>query len=174
MRLRAGRGLSAARTIVISGAGIGGLTAALALAAKGFRVALLDKAAKLEETGAGIQLSPNATRVLDGLGLRERLMPSVVAPAAVVIRTARNKELARLPLGPGAATRYGAPYWMIHRGDLQAALLDAVRANPEIKLTLGASVEHFAMRTDRVAVRVVRVEAGEEIEAAALVNADKL
>src|SRR5215470_2228526 len=132
VRLRAGRGLSAARTIVIAGAGIGGLTAALALAARGFRVALFDKAAKLEETGAGIQLSPNATRILDGLGLRARLLPSVVAPDAVVIRTAQNAALARLPLGPAAETRYGAPYWMIHRGDLQAALLDAALAHPGI------------------------------------------
>src|SRR5258705_1477270 len=68
------------RTIVVAGAGIGGLTAALALAHKGFVVALADKAGKLEETGAGIQLSPNATRVLCGLGLRERLPRAGVAP----------------------------------------------------------------------------------------------
>src|SRR4030081_2793680 len=67
--------VGAVRNIVVAGAGIGGLTAALALAHKGFAVALADKAEKLEETGAGIQLSPNATRVLCGLGLRERLPP---------------------------------------------------------------------------------------------------
>ncbi|HEY4922272.1 MAG TPA: FAD-dependent oxidoreductase, partial [Xanthobacteraceae bacterium] len=77
-----------ARTIVIAGAGIGGLTTALALAQKGFRVALLDKAEKLEATGAGIQLSPNATRVLIGLGLLDALEPAVVVPQAVTVRAA--------------------------------------------------------------------------------------
>src|ERR1700743_893752 len=61
----------ASRTIFIAGAGIGGLTASLALTARGFRVVLLEKAEKLEETGAGLQLSPHATRVLMGLGLKE-------------------------------------------------------------------------------------------------------
>jgi salicylate hydroxylase len=163
-----------APTIAIAGAGIGGLTAALALAARGFRVALFDKAARLEETGAGIQLSPNATRVLDGLGLRERLLASVVAPDAVVIRTAHGAEVARLPLGPAAEQRYGAPYWMIHRGDLQAALLGAALAHPGITLTLDAAVDDCAVSADGVTVQVLRREALEEIAAAALIGADGL
>jgi salicylate hydroxylase len=163
-----------ARTIVIAGAGIGGLTAALALAAAGFRVALHDKAAQLEETGAGIQLSPNATRVLIGLGLREPLMRSVVAPEAVIIRTARGAALARLPLGPPAEARYGAPYWMIHRGDLQAALLAAALAHPSITLTLGAAVDDCAESADGVTVQLLRGERVEEVHGAALVGADGL
>jgi salicylate hydroxylase len=174
VRLRAGRGLSGARTIAIAGAGIGGLTAALALAARGFRVALFDKAARLEETGAGIQLSPNATRVLNGLGLRERLLPSVVAPDAVVIRTAHDGMLARLPLGPAAEARYGSPYWMIHRGDLQAALLGAALAHPDITLTLGAAVDDCAANPDGVTVQVLHGETLEESRAAALIGADGL
>jgi salicylate hydroxylase len=165
---------SNARTIAIAGAGIGGLTAALALAARGFHVALFDKAARLEETGAGIQLSPNATRVLNGLGLRERLLPSVVAPDAVIIKTAQNAELARLPLGPAAATRYGSPYWMIHRGDLQAALLGAALAHPGITLTLGAAVDDCAASPDGVTVQVLRGDTLEESTAAALIGADGL
>ena len=163
-----------ARTIVIAGAGIGGLTAALALAARGFRVALLDKAGKLEETGAGIQLSPNATRVLLGLGLRERLVPAVVAPDAVIIKTAQGAALARLPLGPGAETRYGAPYWMIHRGDLQAALLGAALAHHDITLTLGAAVDDCAAHANGVTVQVLRGQSVEEIHAGALIGADGL
>jgi salicylate hydroxylase len=65
--------VAAARTIVVAGAGIGGLTAALALAAYGYRVVILEKVERLEEAGAGLQLSPNATRILIDLGLRERL-----------------------------------------------------------------------------------------------------
>jgi salicylate hydroxylase len=160
------------RKIVVAGAGIGGLTAALALAQKGFAVALLDKADKLEETGAGIQLSPNATRVLCGLGLRERLMPAVVTPEAVIIKTRRNREIARLRLGAEAERRYGAPYWMIHRGDLQAALLDEVRAHPAITLALGTPVGAVAIDGERVTLPALRDLSGED--AIGLVGADGL
>jgi salicylate hydroxylase len=163
-----------ARTIVVAGAGIGGLTASLALAAKGFRVTLLDKAERLEETGAGIQLSPNATRVLLGLGLRERLSPTVVAPEVLIIRPAGGREIARLRLGAEAAARYGAPYWMIHRGDLQAALLDAVRAHQAIALTLDAAVDACTVRPDGVTVRALRKQLVADINADALVGADGL
>jgi len=163
-----------ARTIIVAGAGIGGLTAALALAQKGFHVALNDKAETLEETGAGIQLSPNATRVLIGLGLRDALLPSIVVPEAVVIRTARGRAVSRLPLGEGAAMRYGAPYWIIHRADLQAALLAAVRARPEIELTLGAAVEGCSTQPERVTVQVRRGDRVNETRGDALVGADGL
>ena len=62
--------MAVTRTIVVAGAGIGGLTAALALAAKGFRVVVMEKAERLEEAGAGIQVSPNASRILVDLGLQ--------------------------------------------------------------------------------------------------------
>ena len=83
----------------------------------------MKQAERLEETGAGIQLSPNATRTLIDLGLGDRLRPHVVAPQAVRVLSAKNgREIVRIPLGEAAAQRYGAPYWIIHRGDLQAAL----------------------------------------------------
>src|SRR5712671_540145 len=164
--------VGAVRTIVVAGAGIGGLTAALALAHKGFAVALADKAAKLEETGAGIQLSPNATRVLCGLGLRERLASAVVAPEAVIIKTRRNREVARLRLGAEAERRYGAPYWMIHRGDLQAALLDEVRAHPAITLALGTPLGAVAIDGERVTLPGLGELSGED--AIGLIGADGL
>ena len=115
--------VAAARTIIVAGAGIGGLTAALALAAKGFRVIMLEKAERLEEAGAGLQLSPNASRILVDLGLRPRLAPRAVTPEAINIMSARaGGEIARLPLGEAASLRAGAPYWVMHRADLQAAL----------------------------------------------------
>ena len=119
--------MASSRNVLIAGAGIGGLSAALMLAQSGFRVTLLEQAERLEETGAGIQLSPNATRILIALGLGPRLRSDVFVPDSVAIKTATGSTLARIPLGGDAERRYGAPYWSIHRADLQAALLEAVR-----------------------------------------------
>jgi len=144
--------LAPSRNVIIAGAGIGGLTAALALAQRGFRAVVLEQASTLDETGAGIQLSPNASRILIGLGLEQRLIANAVAPAAVEIRAARGQILARIPLGDYAEARYGAPYWVTHRGDLQAALFEAVRANPDIALKLGTRVEDFVVHGNGVTV----------------------
>src|SRR5689334_5240931 len=131
--------------IVIAGAGIGGLTAALALAARGFRIIVLEKAERLEEVGAGLQLSPNASRVLVELGLTERLKLRAVVPDAVSIMSARaGGELLRMPLGEAASARAGAPYWVVHRADLQSALAGAVADHPDIDLKLGATFEDVA------------------------------
>jgi salicylate hydroxylase len=84
--------------VIVAGAGIGGLTAALALAARGFSVRILEKAERLQEVGAGLQLSPNASRLLIGLGLGPRLSAVATTPDAVSIMTARSGgEVARLP-----------------------------------------------------------------------------
>jgi salicylate hydroxylase len=134
--------VAASRTIVVAGAGIGGLTAALALAARGFRVVILEKAGRLEEAGAGLQLSPNASRILVDLGLQDRLGARAVTPDAISIMSARRGgEIARLPLGEAASFRAGAPYWVIHRADLQSALQAHVDDNPDIELRLGCQFE---------------------------------
>jgi len=160
---------------MIAGAGIGGLTAALAIAQVGFRVAIYEQAERLEEAGAGIQLSPNASRVLLSLGLYDRLEPNLVVPKNLrVITVPSGRELLLAPLGAAIAQRYGAPYWVIHRGDLQAALLDAVLAHPDIRLHLGTQVEEFAHYPE--GVTIVGTVAGRSIEARglALVIADGL
>jgi salicylate hydroxylase len=139
--------------VIVAGAGIGGLTAALALARHGFGVIILEQAEQLEETGAGIQLSPNAARVLIDLGLREQLEPHVVLPTALrILRGKSGREIARLPLGEAAAARYGTPYWAIHRGDLQAVLAAAVAQRPEITVKLGMRVEDHAVHARGVTV----------------------
>jgi salicylate hydroxylase len=118
----------------------------------GFRVVVLEQAEQLEETGAGIQLSPNAARALIGLGLGDRLRSHVVAPAALQVLAAHSgRELVRMPLD-GAEQRYGAPYWMIHRGDLQSVLLAAAGQALDISVKLGMRLEDFVSHPNGVTV----------------------
>ena len=140
------------RTVIVAGAGIGGLTVSLALARSGFRVLVLEQAERLEETGAGIQLSPNATRTLIDLGLGDRLRPHVVSPSALRVLDARSgSEIVRIPLGE-VAQRYGAPYWVIHRGDLQAVLAAVVAQELNVSVKLGTRMEDFATHPHGVTV----------------------
>jgi salicylate hydroxylase len=167
--------VASSRTVIVAGAGIGGLTAALAIAQQGFRVAVFDQAQRLEEVGAGIQLSPNASRILIALGLREQLQPHVVAPEELRVMNAQTaRVLARAPLGAEAEQRYGAPYWVIHRGDLQAVLIEAVRANPDIALHLGMRVEDFAIHSNGVTISALSSHHPVEERGVALVGADGL
>ena len=166
--------MAASRNVIIAGAGIGGLSAALMLAQSGFRVTLLEQAARLSETGAGIQLSPNATRILIALGLGERLRAAVSVPEALAIKTASGSRLARVPLGDEAEHRYSAPYWSIHRADLQAALLDAVRSNPDIVLRLGTRFEDFVEHANGLSVACRRGATTADEHGIALIGADGL
>ena len=151
------------------------MTAALALARNGFRVTVLEQSERLEETGAGIQLSPNAARTLIDLGLEDHLRPFAVAPTALrVMSAASGREIVRMPLGKGAEQRYGAPYWMIHRGDLQAALLAAVSRTLEITLKLGARVEDFVAHPDGITVSVSNGARATDERGLALIGADGL
>lgn len=132
--------------IAVSGAGIGGLTAALCFAAKGFRVTLFEREARLEEAGAGIQLSPNATRILARLGVIAQLGDGAVRPQAIALKSARDlRDLSRLPLGEAAQARWGAPYIVAHRADLQRALLARVAAEPGIEYVPGRAIDGFRL-----------------------------
>lgn len=165
--------MAASRTIIIAGAGIGGLTASLALAAAGYRVVIIEREPKLGETGAGLQLSPNATRVLIGLGLESQLLPHIIVPQAVSVMTVRTgKEVCRIPLGDAATARYGAPYWLIRRADLQSALLAKVNDHPDIELRLGSQFEDVATYPKGVTVVERRGIARHQETALALIGAD--
>jgi salicylate hydroxylase len=165
--------VAASRTIIVAGAGIGGLTAALALAGQGFRVVVLEKAERLEETGAGLQLSPNASRVLIDLGLRPRLAARVVTPDAISLMSARKGcEIARLPLGDAATLRVGAPYWVVHRADLQAALQAHVNDHPDIELRLGCQFEDAVTHAKGLTVVQRRGTTRQQELALALIGAD--
>jgi salicylate hydroxylase len=165
--------VAASRTIFIAGAGIGGLTASLSLAARGFRVVVLEKAERLEEAGAGLQLSPNASRILVDLGLRERLESRAVTPEAICIMSARaGGEIARLPLGDAATFKSGAPYWLVHRADLQKALAAEVSDHPDIDLRLGCQFEDVAPHAKGLTVVHRRGTARQQELAVALIGAD--
>jgi salicylate hydroxylase len=167
--------VTSSRTVIVAGAGIGGLTVSLALARNGFRVIVLEQAERLQETGAGIQLSPNASRLLIDLGLGDRLRPHVVAPAAVRVLDAKNgREIVRIPLGETAAHRYGAPYWIIHRGDLQAALGAEVAQELDISLKLGMRMEDFVTHPNGVTVSARGGAAAWNEHGQALIAADGL
>ena len=128
------------------------MTAALALAGNGFRVVVLEQAERLEETGAGIQLTPNASRILIDLGLADRLRPMATAPTAVrVLSAASGREIVRMPLAD-ADERYGAPYWAIHRGDLQEALAAAASQQQGVTIKLGVRAEDFIAHHNGITV----------------------
>lgn len=153
---------SPARTIVVAGAGIAGLTAALAFAARGFRVEIFERSTRFEEIGAGIQLSPNATRILGALGVLGKLGAAAVAPEAVGLKDGKTlRELARVPLGKAAERRWGASYLVAHRADLHAALLARASEHPEIRLHPGSTVAGAAFESGGVTVTVER-DGGQE------------
>ncbi len=161
------------RPIVVAGAGIGGLVAALSLARRGRKVVVLERAPRLGEVGAGIQLSPNASRILEGLGLGAALAgPAVEPEAIVVLSAAHGGEIVRLPLRPGIRARHGAPFLVVHRADLQAVLEEAALAEPRVSLLCGAALTGAREEGGRIVVEAGEGAAAVRLEAEALVGAD--
>jgi salicylate hydroxylase len=117
-------------TVAVVGGGIGGLAAALALLRAGFDVRVYEQSHAVSQVGAGIQLAPNCTRVLDRLGVLPAVERVAFEPAAFEFRRWDDgRLLSQTPLGAGIAATYGAPYLHAHRGDLVAVLADAVGAD---------------------------------------------
>jgi salicylate hydroxylase len=161
------------RPILVVGAGIAGLATALALSARGFSVRLFEKAPVLEEVGAGLQLPPNATRILDRLGVLSQVRAAAVQPQAIVLRRAGSlRELARVPLGDFAVKRWGAPYLTVHRADLQSALATRVRREPSITLVTGATLRDAAFHARGVTLSIDQGGAIVEASGDLVVGAD--
>ncbi len=133
------------KKVLIVGAGIGGLTAALCFIQFGWTVELYEERRAIEDLGAGIQISPNAMRVYQTLGVDQALIKAGFLPEAVEMRLLESgRSLARLALGDSAVQRWGAPYLHIHRADLCAILADFVEARQSGALRLGHKTVGYA------------------------------
>lgn len=156
--------------ILVAGAGIGGLTAALCLAAKGFRVCVVEQSDRIAEIGAGIQISPNGNRVLHELGLKQALEAVAFLPRLSERRDWQTGEvLAGGPLGETLVERYGYPYYHIHRADLIGVLGLAAARHPLIDLQTGVRVQGFTQTIDSVRLALAD---NQMLEARALIGAD--
>ena len=138
-------------SVAVCGAGLGGLTAALALAQRGFDVTVFEQAEQLSEVGAGLQLSANAVRVLSSLGLEEQLEALASEPEGKQIRVWNTGKTYKLfDLGPVSRERYGFPYLMMHRADLHTVLHDALVEHGSSRLQLGKRLMSFTETRDHV------------------------
>jgi salicylate hydroxylase len=156
----------AATAIAIAGAGIAGLSAAIALKSAGFHVAVYEREPTLEAIGAGIQVGSNATRIMEGWGLD--FEGEACEPASIELRNARSGALLNsVPLGATVRWRYGAPYLTLSRANLQQALLKRVQ-ELGIPVSFGSEVTKAAGAGGGVVLEA----GGKSIYAAALVGAD--
>lgn len=158
--------------VVIVGGGIGGLAAALALAREGVAVEVIEQASEFGEIGAGIQLAPNAQRVLDILGVADVIARDAVRPANGLIMSAQNGEvLTRIDFGQPFRERFRYPYMVMHRSDLLQALLDGCRDSGRVVLTNDFRVDDVREEGDRV---IVSTANGQERTAGLVIGADGL
>lgn len=161
-----------AEPLLIVGGGIGGLAAALASSRAGYAVQLFEQAPEFSEVGAGIQLGPNVTRILRAWGLLQAMADTAAFPSCLQARSALSAEvLASLPLDRHMQERYGAPYATMHRADLHALLLQALRASGLTDLRLNHALQHVEQTTDEVHLRFANQPAGSGV---GLIGADGL
>jgi salicylate hydroxylase len=162
--------MAQAEPVLIAGGGIAGLATALALSKRSIPSRILEQRAQPSEAGAGIQIGPNGVRVLAALGVAPRLAAHASQPAEIVVRQGENaRVLARMPLGTWIEARHGAPYWVVHRRDLQAALLSCVETERSIEMVAGFTVVEATARGDYAEVRSAT---GETLRGPLLVGAD--
>ena len=153
--------------VAVVGGGIGGLGAALSLFRAGFDVHVYEQAHDLREVGAGIQVSPNASRALHGLGLADELAKLGVRPGAHHQRRwSDGRTLLKTPLGDTVVKAFGFPHYQSHRADVLSMLIAAL---PAERLHIGHRLVAFTDCSDRVSVEF---ENGKRITTDALIGAD--
>lgn len=139
--------------IILIGAGIGGLTTALALQRRGFKVSVYEQAPKLGEVGAGLTLSPNATHALESIGLGGELARLAARPARQAVLHYRTGEiLVDQERGDLPKKQYGADYYQIHRADLHNMLVDAVQTNDPTAIKLNHAFAGYTQDAKTVEV----------------------
>ncbi|HUQ73461.1 MAG TPA: FAD-dependent monooxygenase [Burkholderiales bacterium] len=158
------------KAIAIAGGGIGGLACALALARRGLHSVVLEQARELGEAGVGLQVAPNALRVLDALGVGAAATRHALLIERIRMMDAVTGEpIVDIPCGEAFIRRFGNPYAVAHRADIHGALLDACRASGLVELRTSARVCAFDDSGSHVQVEL---EAGGAVHASALVGAD--
>jgi salicylate hydroxylase len=156
--------------VLIAGAGIGGLTVALALLQRGFEVEIFEQAGALHEVGAGIQLGPNGSRLLIALGLGSAMQDVVAEPSGKEVRLWNTGDAWKLfDLGQDCRERFGAPYWMVHRGDFHRVLHEAVDRSSPGAIHLSSRVVSCAESGATIAVQL---EDGRQFEGDVVIGAD--
>ncbi len=159
--------------ILIAGAGVAGLSAALELAASGWQISVYEKAEKLSEVGAGLQLAPNAMRHLSRLGVADRLEPKTVNPQKLyLVDGHKARVLLDMEMGDKALQRWHYPYLVCHRADLQTALFDACRDNPAIEINLGAEILRHQVEGDGIKAEISHSGKTENVSAHYLIGCD--
>jgi salicylate hydroxylase len=162
--------VAAENSILIVGGGLGGLTAALALARHGLKVRVLEGEPSFGAIGYGIQFGPNVFHVLDRIGVRDAVLEQADSPPALVMLDALNgREVTRISAGPSLRARFRHPYIIIHRVDMHNVLLDACRREPAITLVPDAMVTRFDDCNDNV---TVTTEDGRTFSGPVLIGAD--
>lgn len=157
---------------LIVGGGIGGLAAAIALGRDGQNVTVLERSNFTEESGAGIQLGPNATRVLRSLGVLPAIEAFAFKPESLLIFDALSgRKLATLPFGVTVEARYGAPYLTLHRADLHSVLLQTCKTLGAVTLRPGFALAQAEDVGDKV---IAREANGDELGGDLLIGADGL
>ncbi len=163
--------MAASQKILIVGAGIGGLTAALACLKRGFDVEVVEQASELKEVGAGLQLSANGNRALYELGLGDALQRLSCEATGKEIRLWNSGETWKLfDLGAESVERYGYPYFTVYRPDLLGVLIDAVRAIKPDAIHLNARCTGFEQ--DAGGVTLLMEKHGARMCGDALIGAD--
>ena len=158
--------------VLIVGGGIGGLTAALALARQGIRSQVIEQAAAFKEIGAGIQLGPNVFRMFERLGLIEPISALAVFPEnLVMLDSISGEEVTRIPLGDAFRRKFHYPYALIHRADLHNVLLEHCRKSNLIRLDAAQKIVDLAETSGVITAKTAN---GKDYRGAALIGADGL
>ncbi|MCV6574691.1 MAG: FAD-dependent monooxygenase [Cohaesibacter sp.] len=144
--------MSKSLSIIIAGGGIGGLSAAIALAQRNINVTVLERGKALCEVGAGIQISPNATGILKSWNVWDKLDDQAVIPPHIQIRSGTSGSLLSELATKDITKRYNAPYMVIHRGDMQRALYDRARELKQITILDYHQLRHLDQSATGVTV----------------------